>query len=96
MKNTAKLSVSAAALFGLAVIAMAPAATAQPPATIQAPSDGALPNGTMTADGQNPATPANVAVQTVASSPVPDTPANRAKYGGPMSHAGKKTAPAGN
>jgi hypothetical protein len=28
--------------------------------------------------------------------PVPDTPANRAKYGGPMSNAGKRTAPAGN
>lgn len=28
--------------------------------------------------------------------PVPDTPANRAKYGGPMSHAGRRTAPAGN
>src|SRR5215472_2034619 len=28
--------------------------------------------------------------------PIPDTPANRAKYGGPMSNAGKRTAPAGN
>ena len=32
----------------------------------------------------------------VTNGPVPDTPANRAKYGKPMSHAGKKTAPAGN
>jgi hypothetical protein len=28
--------------------------------------------------------------------PVPDTPANRHRFGGPMSRAGKRTAPAGN
>jgi hypothetical protein len=32
----------------------------------------------------------------VTNGPVPDTPANRAKFGGPRSHGGKKTAPAGN
>jgi hypothetical protein len=32
----------------------------------------------------------------VTNGPVPDTPANRAKYGRPMSNAGKKTAPVGN
>ena len=32
----------------------------------------------------------------VTNGPVPDTLANRAKYGKPMSHAGKKTPPAGN
>jgi len=32
----------------------------------------------------------------VTNGPVPDTPANRAKYGRPMSNAGKKTPPAGN
>ena len=37
-----------------------------------------------------------VNVQTVTNGPVPDTPENRAKYGQPMSHAGKKTAPVGN
>lgn len=35
-------------------------------------------------------------IDIVASAPVPDTPANRAKYGGPMSRAGKMTRPAGN
>lgn len=34
--------------------------------------------------------------QTVAMAPIPDTPANRAKYGGPMSRAGKHTAAKGN
>jgi len=32
----------------------------------------------------------------VTNGPVPDTAANRAKYGGPMSRTGKKTAAKGN
>ena len=32
---------------------------------------------------------------TVASKPVPDTPENRAAYGQPLSHSGKRTAPIG-
>jgi hypothetical protein len=32
----------------------------------------------------------------VSNGPVPDTPENRAKYGKPDSHAGKRTQPAGN
>ena len=31
-----------------------------------------------------------------ASAPIPDTPANRARYGGPRSHAGRRTAANGN
>lgn len=31
----------------------------------------------------------------VASQPVPDTPANRARFGQPLSHAGRMTAPIG-
>ncbi len=34
--------------------------------------------------------------QVVSNGPVPDTPANRAKYGRPMSRAGRHTQPAGN
>jgi hypothetical protein len=45
-----------------------------------------------TASGAN----ASFTDQTVAMSPIPDTPANRAKYGGPMSRAGRHTAPKGN
>jgi len=37
-----------------------------------------------------------IPVETVASAPVPDTQANRAKYGGPMSMTGKRTAARGN
>ena len=38
--------------------------------------------------------PGDIAV--INSPPVPDTPENRAKYGQPMSRAGKLTTPAGN
>ena len=34
--------------------------------------------------------------RTVTNGPVPDTPENRAKYGKPMSNAGKRSTPAGN
>jgi hypothetical protein len=34
--------------------------------------------------------------QTVSNGPVADTPANRARYGQPMSNAGRRTTPAGN
>jgi hypothetical protein len=45
---------------------------------------------------QTPAAGATMVAATVTNGPVPDTAANRAKYGAPMSHAGKKSAPAGN
>jgi hypothetical protein len=37
-----------------------------------------------------------VTTEVIASAPVPDTPANRARYGQPLSRAGKMTAPRGN
>lgn len=37
-----------------------------------------------------------IPVEMVASAPVPDTSENRAKYGGPMSNAGKNTSAKGN
>jgi hypothetical protein len=42
--------------------------------------------------GQN----ASVTTSTTTNGPVPDTPENRRKYGGPMSHAGKHTTAKGN
>jgi UrcA family protein len=41
-----------------------------------------------------PAAP-SYTVETVTNGPVPDTPQNRARYGGPISRAGMSTAPAG-
>lgn len=45
-----------------------------------------------------PAAPAEptYTVTTVTNGPVPDTPENRARFGGPMSNGGQKTAPVGN
>jgi UrcA family protein len=40
--------------------------------------------------------PASYTTQTVTNGPVPDTPTNRARFGGPMSNAGKHTAARGN
>ena len=40
--------------------------------------------------------PGTVTTRTVTNGPVPDTAENRAKYGQPMSRAGKRTTPAGN
>ncbi|MGZ3276397.1 MAG: hypothetical protein ACXU8Z_21760 [Caulobacteraceae bacterium] len=39
---------------------------------------------------------ASAGADLISNGPVPDTPANRAKYGQPMSHAGKLTKPSGN
>lgn len=39
---------------------------------------------------------ASVTTTMTTNGPIPDTPENRAKYGQPMSHAGRKTAPRGN
>lgn len=39
---------------------------------------------------------ATVTTTTVTNGPVADTPENRAKYGAPMSRAGKRTSPQGN
>jgi UrcA family protein len=45
---------------------------------------------------QASATAASFTASTVTNGPVADTPENRARYGGPMSHAGKRTAARGN
>ena len=60
-------------------------------------SDGATTSTTTTAtaatsSGQN----ASVTTTLMTNGPVPDTPENRAKYGQPMSNAGKRTAAKGN
>jgi UrcA family protein len=39
---------------------------------------------------------ATITTETVTNGPVPDTVANRSRYGGPMSNGGRATAPAGN
>jgi len=80
----------AAALF-------AAAATAQPvnpPATSDATMTPAAPAPDTSESAAAPA-PATT-VQVVTNGPIPDTAANRARYGGPKSHAGRRTKASGN
>jgi hypothetical protein len=74
-----------------------PPAPATPPATPQtdlAPPPAAAFPATQAATPASATTDASGA-QVVSNGPIPDTPANRAKYGKPMSHAGRHTQPAG-
>jgi hypothetical protein len=65
-----------------------PAAPMDPSAnSTMAPPSNSM-STTMAANGTN--------VQTVTNGPIPDTPENRAKYGKPMSNAGKRSTAAGN
>jgi len=63
------------------------------------PGIGAAPGPATDTTGYNVGTPQtdpNTGAQIVTNGPVPDTRANRARFGTPDSHAGKRTAPAGN
>jgi hypothetical protein len=81
-----------------------PAATPMPAEPAPAPAVSAPSAAAMGADASVTASavdaPAPVAgtvtVSTVTNGPVPDTAENRAKYGAPMSRAGKLTRAAGN
>lgn len=93
-------AVAATALIGGAVFAQQPTtpSTDTAPPTTSAPAQ-AAPTGTATATSVTTADPssgATVTVTTLTNGPVPDTPANRAKYGQPMSNAGKRTPAKGN
>ncbi|MGH1558289.1 fasciclin domain-containing protein [Caulobacter segnis] len=72
--------------------AAAPSATAAPAAGVN--TSGVVPMSSQSPDAQATlkAGDANV----VSNPPVADTKANRAKYGAPMSNAGKRTVPKGN
>jgi hypothetical protein len=94
----------AAAALALAMPALAQAqapyqTSAPPPAAPSAAMAGVNTSGPVPADQLPPGQASALAAgdnQMVTNGPVPDTPANRAKYGKPMSNAGRKTKPAGN
>lgn len=68
-----------------------------PAGQAMAPADqSAVPATASVTTTTDPSTGASVTNSTLSNGPVPDTPENRAKYGSPMSHAGKHTKPAGN
>ena len=82
-----------------AVALMTGAAFAQTPSEepMAAPSDPTMSApSTTTTTATAPGGQVTTNVQNVTNGPIPDTPENRAKYGAPMSRAGKKTAPVGN
>jgi UrcA family protein len=57
---------------------------------------GAVAATTYGAQASTAAPAATLTTQTVTNGPVPDTRENRRRFGGPMSNAGRMTAPAGN
>ena len=71
----------------------AAAPPASEPATVSATTTETPPAATNVASNVSATTFTNM---TVTNGPVPDTPRNRARFGGPMSHGGRSTAPAGN
>ena len=79
------LMASAVCLIGTTAFAQGDAQAPQAPPPATAPTGS---NASATVDSNG--------VITVASQPVPDTPANRQAYGQPLSRAGKRTAPKGN
>jgi len=89
------LMATAACLIGATAYAQTtdapPADQTPPPAS--APTDMNAPTG---AASNASATVDQNGTQVIASQPVPDTRANRAAYGQPLSRAGKRTAPRGN
>ncbi|TAL36159.1 hypothetical protein [Phenylobacterium sp.] len=71
--------------------------TAPMPADQPAPADtGAALTSTTAAADTGAAANASYTTMTVTNGPVPDTAENRARYGQPMSNAGKRTAARGN
>jgi hypothetical protein len=83
-----------------------PPASAQPDATATqqglstAQTDTAMPGSAPASSLDSSMSTPSGLVRTpdgaLSNGPVPDTKANRARFGGPMSNAGKKSAPAGN
>jgi len=69
------------------------------PSAMAAPAAGVNASGMVPVSSQSPDAQASLKAgdaNVVSNPPVADTPENRAKYGKPMSNAGKRTAPRGN
>ena len=109
MTRFSLFATAAALAVALPALALAQAEpTADPNATMPdqtATAPSAAPTGMNASAGpvsadQLPASQASALAagdnKLLSNGPVPDTAANRHRFGGPMSHAGKRTAPAGN
>ena len=106
------IATAAAALLGGAAYAQQPAEPTQSSASTSRSADTPPANATVgatsttygtpapapaaTTSGADVSTAATFTSMTVTNGPVPDTAENRAKYGQPLSRAGKRTAARGN
>ncbi len=98
----AMLMATAAVALAADQAAMADQTTTSPSAGMTAQSTQAALDPTMVVAGDAGTKPSQIDAlregdnRVVTNGPIPDTPANRARFGKPLSHAGKKTAPSGN
>jgi UrcA family protein len=67
-----------------------------PPAAYVPPPEPSQADEALAAPAYAAPAAATVVTQTVTNGPVPDTPQNRTRFGGPISNGGRRTAPAGN
>jgi UrcA family protein len=71
-------------------------AEAPPPAYVAPVDEPDAEAASSYAEPASATAPATYTTRTITNDPVPDTPENRARYGGPMSRGGQMTAPRGN
>lgn len=76
--------------------AVNPPADTSTPASTSATTSAAPDTAPVASSATSFASGVSVTTTTLTNGPVPDTAENRAKYGQPMSHAGKRTAAKGN
>ncbi len=94
--SSAQTTTTATAPTSTTDMAADPAAS---PSAMAAPAAGTNTSGVVPVSSQSPDAQASLKAgdaNVVSNPPVADTPENRAKYGKPMSNAGKRTAPKGN
>jgi predicted outer membrane protein len=89
-------AVAATALIGGAAYAQQSTTTTTTTSTDATAPAAATGTATSTSATTTDASGASVTTTMTTNGPVPDTRANRAKYGQPMSRAGRRTAPRGN
>ena len=99
MKIAIISAIAATALIGGAAYAQDQSTTTTTTTTAAPMPAPAATTGTATSTSvttSDPSTGASATVTTLTNGPVPDTKENRAKYGQPMSNAGKRTPAKGN
>jgi len=86
----------AATLLSGAALAQTPVPEDARPAPLATPAAAPSPAPSTSDTTVDPTTGTSVTQTVVANAPIPDTEENRAKFGGPLSNAGKRTPTRGN